>query len=1611
MADITLRVNGVNNANLHQFTSLQAAILHASTYHTDLTLLQGCINIEISSTITDATAASVTGFTNPTPSYYIHIYTTTSTRHKGVWGTAYKYRLQQAVATRYPLQIATSYTRVTGLQIGNTYAATTGYSPVIVNGASNVLLDSCVIRGDSTNTALEGAIVRTGTSPASVTLRNCIVQGSSAGLAALYTAAGGTLTAQGCTIYTPNTQYGLVSAGVMMLTNCYIGGPTVIKGSGDITLTKCATSDTSALDPTLRSIAPAVGSGAYFTSITAGSENFKVTSASSPLVNVGQDLSATYTTDILQAPRINGHDIGAFTKFITTAAHPRLWLTAEHLTTLQARLASNPTYYTTFKSFWDAYLGTTITSGFMYLNWYGALMAYALLYQITPAGATKDAYGAKGVVYLNALLNDMQTDSRYPGSGVVGNGLGDGNLPSDYPYTTVIAPDSAFSSRSMAAVSIGRDWLAPLLDTATIDLCATRMKKWITYVFDVSQYREDFDSNYGAGHFALLSTAVIGLYGDSGYEPEWESRLGYAWMRVKAAMRELEGDTQDGWSYGAFAIANWLGYAEAFKNATGSSAEWDAVTYHTEFVEMLAYALHPSRLRIADHGRWPNGNKADPQPIKCAVALIADRAPISATEKANLRWYVANAGTIANPDTTGFLGWYGIVYHDAAATTTMPSLTTLGSLTRHPTLFFRRHVTRSGEWSDTSATMVEMLAPAASLGYESAALGEFGSIKVASRGSKLLTDALAFNAQGVSSHFSVPRIAGSHVGQPGTDQRPDSSETFEGVWEDGKYTYLKANNYHVFYDAGSVSATFGSRSLVYIVPDLLLVYDNFTVPSATTNLFTERWVFAGTPVATGSVVTFVNGSAQIVQTYLSPPVGIIVGDDFPDGQNAGPVAYADATATTLTTSNQFLMAFETMASTGSSVYDVTELSITTGTTVVMRGVYVQKGTTEAWVVAWTASTTGASVADTSIRFDLSTVVVGSPTLTFLVADLPTTNLYDLETVSSNIYRLVVSTTGAISVDSSGLLAYGDVAPSGPHVSRPYQDASAGTWTASTVGASLFDMLNEDTASDADTISSNTSPVEDAVLLEMTELEAPATDEPVTITVRAKSRTTATTVAVSFEDVTASTNLTTLFNAWKAESDALGHYWWPSEVTGGDFTGSGRCDLVVTNHSTAGGRIFTHVGNDSSGIPQFADYTTARTLSGTFYDMGTEGAAYIVDYNGDGYPDILAIGSSNQHRAINDGSGNFTVSASTALSMVQMHAGDTTGDGRIDLIGLLTRQAGVFRSYVNSGSGTYTSSTTATVGEFVPLTTAMTLPAMSGLTYPTCRKVNLGTAIGEVILITFGEGYDFAVQQRVFAIKDVGGGVYSDVTAALGLPSDGNVAGIYDFNRDGLLDVLITDSVVGGIYRNNGVGQLIRQVDGLAADIAAQTAQEGCVTLDVVADFDEDGKAEILLQHGRYGYYSRLYQEIGDAYSRAYNFNSPYAYQFLVADMNGDGRLDVVAMTAAGPRLYLNRTTAAGNWLNVKLSGPTVNKVGIDAVIEAYTAGSLGHSGYKLATVKNNTVGGPVRTAVTSTGHSHGGNLPVHLGLGLASSVDVRVTYPGGTVVDRLAVATNQTVTI
>ena len=127
---------------------------------------------------------------------------------------------------------------------------------------------------------------------------------------------------------------------------------------------------------------------------------------------------------------------------------------------------------------------------------------------------------------------------------------------------------------------------------------------------------------------------------------------------------------------------------------------------------------------------------------------------------------------------------------------------------------------------------------------------------------------------------------------------------------------------------------------------------------------------------------------------------------------------------------------------------------------------------------------------------------------------------------------------------------------------------------------------------------------------------------------------------------------------------------------------------------------------------------------------------------------------------------------------------------------------------------------------------------------------------------------------------------------------------------------------------------------------------------------------------------------------------------------------VAAASSTNPpclRVYRNLTTPVGHWLNVRLTGPEVNAVAIDAVVDVYVAGHVGEAGYRLASVKNNSPGHNTHFSVTGIGHSQGGNLPIHVGLGAVPGspalVDVRVTCPGGYSGDTLSVATNQTIPI
>lgn len=99
----------------------------------------------------------------------------------------------------------------------------------------------------------------------------------------------------------------------------------------------------------------------------------------------------------------------------------------------------------------------------------------------------------------------------------------------------------------------------------------------------------------------------------------------------------------------------------------------------------------------------------------------------------------------------------------------------------------------------------------------------------------------------------------------------------------------------------------------------------------------------------------------------------------------------------------------------------------------------------------------------------------------------------------------------------------------------------------------------------------------------------------------------------------------------------------------------------------------------------------------------------------------------------------------------------------------------------------------------------------------------------------------------------------------------------------------------------------------------------------------------------------------------------------VADFNRDGALDLVVVNRRAPlELWIN-AGEAGNWVTVapRQTGP--NRDAIGAVLEIETQDGVER--------RERTIGG---------GHVSGTLLPMHLGLGAAESVTLRVIWPDGT---------------
>ena len=112
----------------------------------------------------------------------------------------------------------------------------------------------------------------------------------------------------------------------------------------------------------------------------------------------------------------------------------------------------------------------------------------------------------------------------------------------------------------------------------------------------------------------------------------------------------------------------------------------------------------------------------------------------------------------------------------------------------------------------------------------------------------------------------------------------------------------------------------------------------------------------------------------------------------------------------------------------------------------------------------------------------------------------------------------------------------------------------------------------------------------------------------------------------------------------------------------------------------------------------------------------------------------------------------------------------------------------------------------------------------------------------------------------------------------------------------------------------------------------------------------------------------------------------------LADLNGDGRLDIVVVNRRAPmEIWQNATPDTGHWL------------GLEPVMQGANTRAIG--GFVEVRTPNGTV---QTTEITiGGGHASGQAGPLHFGLGDATSADVRITWPDHTTTDWQTVQADQ----
>ena len=499
---------------------------------------------------------------------------------------------------------------------------------------------------------------------------------------------------------------------------------------------------------------------------------------------------------------------------------------------------------------------------------------------------------------------------------------------------------------------------------------------------------------------------------------------------------------------------------------------------------------------------------------------------------------------------------------------------------------------------------------------------------------------------------------------------------------------------------------------------------------------------------------------------------------------------------------------------------------------------------------------------------------------------------------------------------------------------------------------------------------------------------------------------------------------------------------PETMAGGvalfDYNNDGNLDIFFANGADIrtlkktsakySNRLF-----QGDGKGNFKDVTEQAGLAGSGFDNGVA----IGDYDNDGYEDIFLAGVHGNRLYHNNGNGTFTdVTHQAGLDQPDSQYGplwsvgaawvDVNNDGLLDLfvVNYLAWDVNHEPSceaapgrldychpklykptpnqlFLNNGDGSFRD-----------------VSAESGI------RANPGKGMGVGVA-----DYDLDGWMDIFVTNDKlynslfhnkGGGKFEEVAFETGvaLAQSGQfISGMgvdfKDIDNDGYPDIVFValDNETFPLFRNIGKRGFvdITQTSGMTGLSAAMAGYSP-----TVADFDNDGWKDIFVTRGHVqslGYAFRVqveqpntvFRNLGGAKFAALTAEAGLTAQpparhrgSAVGDLNGDGRLDVVATALSTPaELWINDSPGGNHWIAFQLQGTKSNRDGIGARIKLVAGGAAQYNQVSFA-----------------AGYASSSAGPTHFGLGPNKSAElVEIRWPSGIVQELSNVSADRVVKV